>query len=149
MGFLGEVSKGAQVCAQGGAGGVGGQILPCWAPKASRPRYGRKHRAWWETGGSASSNQRPEEEKSEGCSPWSARVLGFGWGRREELDCCSNTESLLGVSILRLLRKGVGASPLVLQLELRSRALRQALPSPNSLMICLLVQIREPASGEM
>lgn len=101
--------------------------------------------AWWETGGFESGNQ----EKSDGCSPCSARVLGFGWGRREELDCCSNTESLLGVSIWRLLRKGVGASPLVLQLELRSRALRQALPSPNSLMICLLVQIREPASGEM
>lgn len=99
--------------------------------------------------GSGSGNQHSEDKKSDGCSPWSPSVLGFGWGRWEELDCCFNTESLLGVSILRLLRKGVGASPLVLQLELRSGALLQALPSPNSLMICLLVQIREPASGEM
>lgn len=96
--------------------------------------------------GAGSGNQHSEEKKSDGCSP---KCSGFGWGRWEELDCCLYTESLLGVSILRLLRKGAGASPLVLQLELRSGALHQALPSPNSLMICLLVQIREPASGEM
>lgn len=58
--------------------------------------------------GPESGSQHPAK-KSDGCSPWSPNVLGFGWGSWEELDCCFDTESLLGVSIWRLLRKGVGA----------------------------------------
>lgn len=83
-------------------GGGGRDILASPAPKAPAPRSGRKHRVSSLVGegsfcGTGSGNWRP------------------GGGKR-----CSNTENLLGVSVSRSLRKGVGAFMLVLQLELRS-----------------------------
>lgn len=118
----------------------------CWAPKACRRSYGRKHRAsLLGRGGFEASNQHPEEKKSDAALCGPQVFWGVAGGGGKSLAATLTQK----VSILRLLRKGIGAFPLVLQLELRSKALRQALPSPNSLMICLLVQIREPASGEM
>lgn len=68
------------------------------------------------------SHDLSEEKKGDDCPQWSPGILGFGrWGW-EKCYRCFNTENLLGVNILRSLRKGVGAFPLVLQLELRSAA---------------------------
>lgn len=80
--------------------------------------------------GTGSGNQHSEEEKNGvACLCWFPRVLGFGGvGAGGGLDCCFNTENLLGVNVLRSVRKGVGAFTLVLQLELRSAALSPPQP---------------------
>lgn len=99
------------------------------APKASRPRHRAEHGVCVLVGegrfrGTGSGNQRIQS-KTKVLAVLGGPLGVWGLARLEQKEslmvCCSNTENL-GVSILRSLRKGVGALTLVLQLELRSAA---------------------------
>lgn len=129
MGFCREISKGPKFVPRAGvAGGRGrytSQQARLWRPLDPDTGKNTGFSTWWERDGFVAQglvSSIQSKRKVLACPRWSPRSLGLGQlGAEGEHDCCFYTAKL-GVSILRSLSKGVGAFPLVLQLELRSAA---------------------------